>query len=41
MRAALYKGPHAIEVGERPDPRVTAPTDADCECEGEGNVGLV
>jgi threonine dehydrogenase-like Zn-dependent dehydrogenase len=28
MRAALYKGPHAIEVGERPDPVVLAPTDA-------------
>jgi threonine dehydrogenase-like Zn-dependent dehydrogenase len=28
MRAALYKGPHAIEVGERPDPVITAPTDA-------------
>ena len=28
MRAALYAGPHSIEVGERPDPVVTAPTDA-------------
>src|SRR5437016_1083731 len=28
MRAALYKGPRAIEVGERPDPVITAPTDA-------------
>src|SRR2546423_14050594 len=28
MRAALYKGPHSIEVGERPDPVVNAPTDA-------------
>lgn len=28
MRAALFNGPHAIEVGERPDPVITAPTDA-------------
>jgi threonine dehydrogenase-like Zn-dependent dehydrogenase len=28
MRAALYNGPHAIEVGERPDPVISAPTDA-------------
>jgi len=28
MRAAIYNGPHAIEVGERPDPAITAPTDA-------------
>ena len=28
MRAAIFKGPHAIEVGERPDPAITAPTDA-------------
>src|SRR2546426_874791 len=28
MRAALYNGPHSIEVGERPDPVVNAPTDA-------------
>ena len=28
MRAALYNGPHAIEVGDRPDPVITAPTDA-------------
>src|SRR5256885_2074741 len=27
MRAALYNGPHSIEVGERPDPVATAPTD--------------
>ena len=25
MRAALYNGPHAIEVGDRPDPVITAP----------------
>lgn len=28
MRAAIYAGPHAIEVGERPDPVVSASTDA-------------
>ena len=28
MRAAIYKGPYAIEVGERPDPVIVAPTDA-------------
>ncbi len=28
MRAAIFKGPHSIEVGERPDPVITAPTDA-------------
>jgi threonine dehydrogenase-like Zn-dependent dehydrogenase len=28
MRAALFKGPHSIEVVERPDPRIEVPTDA-------------
>jgi threonine dehydrogenase-like Zn-dependent dehydrogenase len=28
MRAAIYNGPHAITVGERPDPVITTPTDA-------------
>ena len=28
MRAAIYGGPHSIEVGERPDPVIIAPTDA-------------
>jgi len=28
MRAAVYNGPHSIEVAERPDPVITAPTDA-------------
>jgi threonine dehydrogenase-like Zn-dependent dehydrogenase len=28
VRAALYNGPHAIEVGEGPDPVIMAPTDA-------------
>jgi len=28
VRAAIYNGPHAIEVGERPDPVIKAPTDA-------------
>lgn len=28
MRAAIYKGPHSIEVGERPDPKIQEPTDA-------------
>ncbi len=28
MRAAIYNGPHAIDVGERPDPVIDAPTDA-------------
>jgi threonine dehydrogenase-like Zn-dependent dehydrogenase len=28
MRAAFYSGPHSIEVVERPDPVLTAPTDA-------------
>src|SRR5947209_12595572 len=28
VRAAIYKGPRSIEVGERPDPVVAAPTDA-------------
>jgi threonine dehydrogenase-like Zn-dependent dehydrogenase len=28
MRAALFKGPHSIEVGERPDPEINEPTDA-------------
>jgi threonine dehydrogenase-like Zn-dependent dehydrogenase len=28
MRAAIYCGPRCIEVGDRPDPVVTAPTDA-------------
>jgi threonine dehydrogenase-like Zn-dependent dehydrogenase len=28
MRAAMYNGPHSINVGERPDPVIMAPTDA-------------
>jgi threonine dehydrogenase-like Zn-dependent dehydrogenase len=28
MRAAVYNGPHSIEVAERPDPVLNAPTDA-------------
>lgn len=28
MRAAIFRGPHSIEVGERPDPVVSAATDA-------------
>src|SRR5438128_4415906 len=28
MRAAIYGGPYAIEVGERPDPVIESPTDA-------------
>ena len=28
MRAAIFNGPHSIEVGERPDPVIGAPTDA-------------
>lgn len=28
MRAAIYKGPRSIEIGDRPDPRVQEPTDA-------------
>src|SRR3989454_4993701 len=28
MRAAIYNGPGSIEVGERPDPVISAPTDA-------------
>ena len=28
MRAAVYKGPHSIEVAERPDPVIATPTDA-------------
>jgi threonine dehydrogenase-like Zn-dependent dehydrogenase len=28
MRAAIFIGPHDIEVGERPDPKVEKPTDA-------------
>ena len=28
MRAAIYHGPHAITVGERPDPSIQLPTDA-------------
>jgi len=28
MRAAIFNGPRSIEVGERPDPVVVAPTDA-------------
>src|SRR5437660_10495756 len=28
MRAAVYEGPHSIEVAERPDPVIAAPTDA-------------
>src|SRR5260370_41557450 len=28
MRAGVFNGPHSIEVAERPDPVVTAPTDA-------------
>jgi threonine dehydrogenase-like Zn-dependent dehydrogenase len=28
MRAAIFKGPRSIEVGERPDPVISAPTDA-------------
>ena len=28
MRAAIYEGPYEIEVGERPDPVIEAPTDA-------------
>jgi threonine dehydrogenase-like Zn-dependent dehydrogenase len=28
MRAAIYGGPHSIELGERPDPVLASPTDA-------------
>jgi threonine dehydrogenase-like Zn-dependent dehydrogenase len=28
MRAAIFAGPRSIEIGDRPDPVVTAPTDA-------------
>ncbi len=28
MRAAVYNGPHSIELAERPDPVIAAPTDA-------------
>lgn len=28
MRAAIYKGPHSIDIGERPDPKIQEPTDA-------------
>jgi threonine dehydrogenase-like Zn-dependent dehydrogenase len=28
MRAAIFKGPGSVEVGERPDPVIQAPTDA-------------
>ena len=28
MRAAVYEGPRAIVVGERPDPVISEPTDA-------------
>jgi threonine dehydrogenase-like Zn-dependent dehydrogenase len=28
MRAAIFEGPGRIEVGDRPDPTITAPTDA-------------
>ena len=28
MRATVYNGPYALEVVERPDPVITAPTDA-------------
>ena len=28
MRAAVFNGPHSIELAERPDPVITAPTDA-------------
>jgi threonine dehydrogenase-like Zn-dependent dehydrogenase len=28
MRAAIFNGPRRIDVGERPDPSITAPTDA-------------
>ena len=28
MRAAIFNGPHRIDVGDRPDPAVAAPTDA-------------
>ena len=28
MRAAIFQGPKQIEVGDQPDPTITAPTDA-------------
>ena len=28
MRAAIFRGPGTVEVGERPDPVIQAPTDA-------------
>ena len=28
MKAAIFKGPGVIEVGERPDPAILEPTDA-------------
>ena len=28
MRAAIFNGPHRIDVGDRPDPAIVAPTDA-------------
>lgn len=28
MKAAIFKGPGAVEAGERPDPVIQEPTDA-------------
>jgi len=28
MKAAIFSGPHRIDVGDRPDPVIAAPTDA-------------
>lgn len=28
MRAAVFNGPHSIEIAERPDPTIQSPTDA-------------
>jgi threonine dehydrogenase-like Zn-dependent dehydrogenase len=28
LKAALYNGPHSIEVGDRPDPVIKEPSDA-------------
>ena len=40
MKAAIFKGPGDIEVGERPDPAILEPTDASCASCWRASAGL-
>jgi hypothetical protein len=40
MRAALFRGPQSIDVGDRPDPVIIEPTDAGRSVSGPGRDGV-